>query len=353
MNRILASRAYNNFRCSFFRTMSSYAQEKTVAIDAVLRASRVCQNVFQKLVSNETITKKDKSPVTIADYSAQAVVNTILAKSFPNDPIVGEEDSKDLHGEDAANMREKIYDLANSVLEESQTIKELLDAIDRGCYSGGSKGRHWTLDPIDGTKGFLRGEQFAVCLALIVDGKVRLGVMGCPNLPVDAKNPEGEKGCLFVAVEGEGAFQRSFESNDLKPIKMSAVSSTSESSFCESVEAEHSSHSDAAQIAKLLNITRSPVRMDSQCKYCSISRGDADIYLRLPTRADYEEKIWDHASGDLLVKEAGGEVTDITGKPLDFSIGRTLKANKGVVASIASIHPEVLKAVQDVLSKKN
>lgn len=58
------------------------------------------------------------------------------------------------------------------------------------------------------------------------------------------------------------------------------------------MEAAHSSHSDAVEIAKLLCITREPVRMDSQAKYCSIARGDADIYLRLPTRKDYVEKIW-------------------------------------------------------------
>jgi 3'(2'), 5'-bisphosphate nucleotidase len=68
----------------------------------------------------------------------------------------------------------------------------------------------WTLDPIDGTKGFLRGEQYAVCLALIVDAKVQLGVMGCPNLPVDASKPDGPRGCLFVAVRGQGAHQVRF-----------------------------------------------------------------------------------------------------------------------------------------------
>lgn len=66
---------------------------------------------------------------------------------------------------------------------------------------------HWALDPIDGTKGFLRGGQYAVCLALIVDGVVQLGVMGTPNLAVDPKNPEGEKGTLFITVRGEGAYQ--------------------------------------------------------------------------------------------------------------------------------------------------
>ena len=63
----------------------------------------------------------------------------------------------------------------------------------------------WTLDPIDGTKGFLRGEQYAVCLAFIVDSVVQVGVMGCPNLPVAGAGAEGERGCLFVAVRGQGA----------------------------------------------------------------------------------------------------------------------------------------------------
>ena len=63
------------------------------------------------------------------------------------------------------------------------------------------------MDPIDGTKGFLRGGQYAVCLGLLLDGKVVVGVMGCPNLPVDYTKPDGEKGVIFVAVKGQGAFQ--------------------------------------------------------------------------------------------------------------------------------------------------
>jgi 3'(2'), 5'-bisphosphate nucleotidase len=194
----------------------------------------------------------------------------------------------------------------------------LLEAIDRGNYAGGATGRkflpaneifseafdgsgftyykphtgHWALDPIDGTKGFLRGGQYAVCLALIVNGEVQLGVMGCPNLPVDAKQPNGPKGSLFIAVKGEGAFQRSFTDSNETPIKFSDIKTTQEATFCESVESGHSSHSDSAKIAELLGITREPVRMDSQAKYCSISRGDGDIYLRLPVSETYVEKIW-------------------------------------------------------------
>jgi 3'(2'), 5'-bisphosphate nucleotidase len=62
----------------------------------------------------------------------------------------------------------------------------------------------WTLDPIDGTKGFLRGGQYAVCLALVVDAQVELGVIGCPNLPSDVSNPDGPRGSIFVAVKGQG-----------------------------------------------------------------------------------------------------------------------------------------------------
>lgn len=98
----------------------------------------------------------------------------------------------------------------------------MLTAIDRGQYEGGSHGQHWTLDPIDGTKGFVRGGQYAICLALIEDGRVQLGVLGCPNLPVEQghlyeatesigvgtpNDGIGERGVLFVATRGQGAYQ--------------------------------------------------------------------------------------------------------------------------------------------------
>ena len=84
----------------------------------------------------------------------------------------------------------------------------------------------------------------------------------------------------------------------------------------------------------------------------SIARGAGDLYLRLPVRADYQEKIWDHAAGDLIVREAGGHVTDVEGRRLDFSLGRTLKENKGVIAAPKAVHERVLDAVRSVLDSK-
>jgi 3'(2'), 5'-bisphosphate nucleotidase len=91
------------------------------------------------------------------------------------------------------------------------------------------------------------------------------------------------------------------------------------------------------------------VRIDSQCKYAVLARGDASIYLRLPTSDTYVEKIWDHAAGWIVVKEAGGKVTDVYGNPLDFSVGRGLDRNKGIVGTNGKLHSQVIAAVRQVL----
>jgi len=278
---------------------------------------------------------------------------------------------------DDHKLRDQIWELVESSrLTDSaaedvlggpiKNVEGMLDAIDAGNSAGGSKGRIWALDPIDGTKGFLRGGQYAVCLALMVDGDVKVGVLGCPNLPIDDSAPltadagqhqtdaEG-KGVLFSAVQGHGAISRALTTGGLaksQPISMKPVTDITQATFCESVEAGHSSHGDQFDIAEKLKITKPSVRMDSQAKYASIARGAGDIYLRLPTSKTYQEKIWDHAAGDLIVREAGGQVTDTLGKRLDFSLGRTLAANKGVVAAPAAVHGLVLEAVMAVLSKK-
>ncbi|KAJ3241879.1 hypothetical protein HDU81_009741 [Chytriomyces hyalinus] len=326
------------------------AAETKVAIAAVLTASRLCQSVFKTLVSSETVLKGDKSPVTVADFGAQSLVNRALQHHFPNDAIVGEEDAADLHAD--ATLRDRVLALVNANSGEAAvTGQEMCNFIDLGSSAGGPAGRFWTLDPIDGTKGFLRGEQYAVCLALIVDGKVELGVLGCPNLPVDLSNPDGERGSLFVATRNGGAYQRSFSSEILHKISTTNADKATNTKFCESVEAGHSSPSDAASIAGLLGITQRSIRMDSQCKYGIVSRGDAGIYLRVPVSDTYEEKIWDHACGSLIVEESGGVVTDIEGRSLDFGVGRTLKNNKGVIAAGKLIHAEVLAAVQKGLGR--
>jgi 3'(2'), 5'-bisphosphate nucleotidase len=171
---------------------------------------------------------------------------------------------------------------------------------------------------------------------------VVLGVLACPNLPM-----EGGAGALLVACRGEGARIVPLAGSDDRgrEIRVSDVADTRLARFCESVESGHSDHGHSVKIAGLLGITRPGVRMDSQAKYAAVARGDAEVYLRLPTRADYREKIWDHAAGLVIVEEAGGKVTDIAGAALDFTCGTTLAKNRGVVATNGTLHGEVVRAV--------
>ncbi|KAF5392873.1 hypothetical protein D9757_000860 [Collybiopsis confluens] len=339
----------------------AFTAEKQLAISAVRRACSLTSSVFNKLVKNETLTKGDKSPVTVGDYSAQAVISSMLQRAFPQDPIVGEEDAAELRVDSGATLRDRIVSLANEALVgelglgdlaewgigpgSEQTPEQLLDAIDRGNYKGGRTGRMWTIDPIDGTKGFLRGEQYAVCLAFLVDAQVQIGVLGCPNLPVDLTNPDGEKGCLFIAVRGQGAQQMKLSGADPAPLSIPPYS-PSTFNFLESVEAAHSSHSTSEKISQLMEITRPPIRMDSQAKYACLARGDGGAYMRMPTGVGYKEKIWDHAAGSLIVEESGGIVTDSRGEGLDFGLGRTLGENYGVIACVKDAHAKLLRAVQ-------
>ncbi|KAI0033603.1 3',5'-bisphosphate nucleotidase [Vararia minispora EC-137] len=352
--------------------MVVYAAEQAVAIAAVRRACTLTTAVFNNLVKGETLVKGDKSPVTVADLSAQAVVNTILLHAFPSDPIVGEEDAADLRENKVLCAR--VIELANEVLSvppselaeekaswglgEHRSEGEVLQAIDRGNYEGGRAGRMWTLDPIDGTKGFLRGGQYAVCLALINDGRVELGVIGCPNLPLDPAIPDGPAGALFVATRGRGAFQYPLSTvvgSKIPPVSLRMPSLPFENlSFLESVEKAHAALDTNAKIAQLLGVKCEPVRMDSQAKYAALARGDSSggVYLRLPANTEYREKIWDHAPGSLLVEEAGGIISDAFGKPLDFGAGRFLGKHYGVVGAGKEIHQKLLEGVQQILKEE-
>ena len=218
--------------------------------------------------------------------------------------------------------------------------------LDRGGAAAFSD-RFWTLDPIDGTKGFLRKEQYAISLALVVDGEVVVGALGCPNLEVEPGG--GARGALFTAVRGQGARQLPLDGDGpAARLCVSAEADPRRLRFCESVEKAHSSHGDAARIAERLDIATEPARLDSQAKYAVVARGEAEAYLRLPKSADYIERIWDHAGGAIIVEESGGRVTDVMGHPLDFTRGRGLSENRGVVASNGALHGALLNAIRDL-----
>lgn len=327
--------------------MPDFAIELQIALSAVRAATRLCRAV-QATITPEVLDKKDNSPVTVADFGSQAVICRVLGDAFPNDPIIAEEDSAALRNTENAGF-------LNGICREVQrlgieaTAQQICKWIDRGDAVNYSP-RFWTLDPIDGTKGFLRKGQYAVSLALIVNGRIEVGVLGCPNLPVAARE-DALLDVLCYAVRGQGAFMLPLE-GDATPwrIHVSETTDPQLALFCESVEAAHSAHDDSVKIAKQLGMTEPSIRMDSQAKYATVAQGRVDAYLRLPTKAGYFEAIWDHAGGVIVVEEAGGRVTDIAGNPLDFTRGQKLTQNRGVIVTNGPLHNQIVTVVKSVLA---
>ena len=323
--------------------------EKRVAIEAVLKACSLCAAAQSAHLSAGVVNKEDRSPVTVADFGAQALVSEILAASFPDLPLVSEEDSALLRDPGNGKLKDLVIAYVHRYSPQQAKETEIFKAIDRGKGEGGGRGRFWTLDPIDGTKGFLRGDQYAVALALIEEGEVTLGVMGCPSLPLHSLQEKDPLGCLFVAVKGEGTFTRGLDDPAEMKIAVSSLSDPAGALLCESFEPSHSSHEQVARILENLGVRRPPLGMDSQAKYGLLARGEGTVYLRLPTKKSYEEKIWDHAAGMIIVEEAGGRVTDLHGKRLDFSRGRTMNSNQGIVATNGLLHARMLEAIESVI----
>lgn len=319
----------------------SYEQEKQVAVKAVAAAAKLCEQVRREQ-SSSAIAKPDSSPVTIADFGAQAVICQALAEAFPHDSVIGEEDSTLLK-----TRTEQLAQVTQYVQAQipSATPEAVTDWIDRG--NGSAASRYWTLDPIDGTKGYVRGDQYAVALALVESGELKLGVLGCPALPVDATQPDGERGVLFVAVKGQGTTMIPLKGGESHPVYVKHTDDVSLLPLVQSVESVHGNPELQAAVAQSVGLTAPVVRLDSQAKYGVVARGQAALYIRFPSlkSPDNRQNTWDHAAGAIVVEEAGGRVTDMYGQPLDFSFGTKLLNNQGIVASNGAIHDAVLAAV--------
>ncbi len=324
----------------------TYEREMAVARESARAAALLCEDVRGALVG-EHLTKEDRSPVTVADFGAQALVCRRLGQDFPNDPIVGEEDSAALRDPDGAQAAAQVTDYVSRQIQGA-TRGDVLGWIDRG--NGAVGPRYWTLDPIDGTKGFLRGDQYAVALALIENGDLKVAVMACPFLPIDPAAPEGARGVLFGATRGGGAFAEPLAGGESAPVRVVEGDGSADFRMVESVESGHGDHSLQERIAAATGFVTEPVRMDSQAKYGAVARGQAALYLRLPSpkSPDYRENIWDHAAGALVVEEAGGRVSDVFGKSLQFDVGAKMLNNRGVVVSNGAIHDRVLAELAGV-----
>ncbi|CAN1195503.1 Putative PAP-specific phosphatase, mitochondrial [Linum perenne] len=238
---------------------AKYRDELEAAVEIVERACRICVDVQSSVRDSKgaSVEKSDSTPVTIADFGVQAFISFELGKAFPAIPLVAEEDSGFLR---ANNLVDSVAGvIAHRTSSETPlTQAQVLEAIDRGGKNpivyDNKPATYWILDPIDGTRGFLRGSGalYVVGLALVVEGEIVLGVMGCPNWHDSESFESSVTGStntsslpasvmIMAAHVGCGTWKRRFQdvqtmspnqSDDWSRCSVDARSSISEARFC-------------------------------------------------------------------------------------------------------------------------
>ncbi|XP_060191838.1 putative PAP-specific phosphatase, mitochondrial isoform X1 [Lycium barbarum] len=374
---------------------AKYFKELEAAVDVVERACRLCIDVKSLLFSNDDriIEKNDQTPVTIADFGVQALVSLEMNRLFPSIPLVAEEDSSFLR---STNLVGSVVDVVanKATFRDEVTEDNVLKAIDRGgkdaCKFGPNPATYWVLDPIDGTRGFVRGVEalYVVALALVVDGQIALGVMGCPNWDEDyfvncvtgvqeTGNNFFRSGMIMVSHVGCGTWKQRL--SDMLTIELpqswtrcsvdgcqvlkEARFCTPESQKWESfpLSSSFNAKTNSEKIGKR-DILLVPACCGSLCKYMMVASGRASVFLlRATTRKVMKhsdmnmtplKKIsgyapaWDHAAGIICVHEAGGKVTDWEGSSIDFAVDqvarRTIFPSVGFLVTNHSLHNEIL-----------
>jgi 3'(2'), 5'-bisphosphate nucleotidase len=316
-----------------------FTREYETISAAVRQAAQLTRLVRERLVVASD--KGGGEPVTIADFGSQALICRALQSTFPADAVLAEERASDFIEQVAAEQQQQVLQFLGDILGQPVERDDLCAWLDHGRDT--TTARKWIIDPIDGTKGFLAGRHYTLAVGLVIDSVPTFSVMGCPVYP-----HETGMGLLFFAERSGGAFCQPLDDAQAaaQEVRVSQMTAATESRGVESVEERHTDHAVLDRIREQMGASsRRVVRIDGQDKYAAVAAGDAEYYLRLSPRPDYRDKVWDHAAGMLLVQEAGGRVTDLHGKELDFSAGAKLAHNVGIIASNGALHEKLLAAV--------
>ncbi|XP_068644434.1 putative 3'(2'),5'-bisphosphate nucleotidase, mitochondrial isoform X2 [Aristolochia californica] len=319
-----------------------------------------------------------------------------LGRAFPSIPLVAEEDSAFLRSSLENSEKEKlsssnflvdsVFDAVSdkaSAIGESLSHNDVLDAIDRGgkitVGFGTKPATYWVLDPIDGTRGFLKGSDalYVVGLALVVEGNIVVGVMGCPNwkecVPTgdvlgDETGGSGS-GIIMIAHTRCGTWAKRLPTmlddtayllNKWSKCSVDSCSLVHEAGFCipesqtwESLPLSTSfATTDADNVGDKQKVLLLPACCGSLCKYLMVAFGRASVFI-VRARSTTVIKAWDHAVGMICVHEAGGQVTDWKGSPLDLAadeVGRrVIFPSGGVLVTNGNLHIQILQMISTSL----
>lgn len=249
-----------------------------VALEAIRAAEEIVLKYYQSDLSVQT--KADESPVTIADQQAEEKIKEIILASFPDHTFYGEEGEK--------------VDLDNH------------------------KGYTWVIDPIDGTKSFIRGIPiFGMLLALLHNGELIVGVSHAPILKE-----------TIYAAKGEGAYigNKRLQVSTVVEIQ-DAYLSNGRLKYFEAID-------KIPQLLKINRETKWSRGIGDFWMYHLIAEGKIDIMM------EGSVKFWDIAAAKVIVEEAGGKMTQLDGQPLTYKSTTTLATN-------GLLHDSVVAAMND------
>lgn len=189
---------------------SPHLQRLLSVINGVVCAVKVCEDVRGDPERLKIVTKEDSSPLTIADVCAQAILNRAILQAFPNDAIVAEEDLSSLALYNPNDLLSELVPYGFTNIDEvhynnvSYSIfLKIQKSID--VNAGIDCNNFWTIDPIDGTRGYIRTPdgQYSICLAYLESCQVELAIIACPAM----QGFHGQRGTCFVALKGHGTFE--------------------------------------------------------------------------------------------------------------------------------------------------
>jgi 3'(2'), 5'-bisphosphate nucleotidase len=226
--------------------------------------------------------KPGDEPVTVADRRASELIVAGLGDSFPGDPVISEELPP----------------------------------------SPGALGapRYWLVDPIDGTKDFIRGEDgYSVMIGLVCDGRPTVGVVYQPAIDR-----------LFCGTPDGATVTTPSETRRL------AVSSVASAAEIRLVASKSHRSRDLDRVKQELGIDNELNIGSVGVKLCVIAAGLRDLYVNPAAKT----KAWDTCAPEAILVPAGGRLSDLFGNPIDYT--RELAHRRGLVASNSHVHEEVI-----------
>lgn len=224
------------------------------------RAGRAILEIYNDQYEVER--KADTSPLTSADIAAHELIEQGLRSLWPDLPVLSEESAESSYSE-------------------------------RGSWR-----RYWLVDPLDGTREFIKGNgEFTVNIALIDDGVPVLGVVHAPVIEV-----------TYFAARDSGAWKR-VGGHEPERIQVAALS---DGPVRVAGSRSHANERLAAYLDRLGEHELHP--MGSSLKSCLVAEGTADLYPRLGPTSE-----WDTAAAQAVVEAAGGQVTDTEGRTLRYN----------------------------------